>query len=236
MKQLCASVLISISFLGVACGDHAASPDAPGLDGAGTCRHVLYVNFEEQAVVKAPVDNAQTNTSSLAKADVTVPAYRPADPDRASKIGAITTQVQTTLAPFGVGVVVDRPATGPYAMVLMGGDSVAVYGFAGVGAIASSDCTTGLPQGVGFVFAGNLDPMGTMQAMIANQVVALYGILNRVPLSSTPGDCMCFADSTCTFANTACTIGGPATPRSTRGCGAGDTFDEAAAFHALVCP
>ena len=100
--------------------DDAALPDA-----APACANgrAIYLSFQGETLTQAtPSDAAQNRASWIGVTTATVPGYRLADPDRATKIATITTRMRAALAAFPMEVVTTRPASGPYVMVVFGGN------------------------------------------------------------------------------------------------------------------
>jgi hypothetical protein len=103
-------------------------PARPGVRSIAieTCERVkiLFVNFEGGKLTAARRDNARENQSSVLYhsnfAEGTTfdyPVYRGSAEDRELTLG----RVRTALAPYGVQVVSQRPTSGDYAMIMVGG-------------------------------------------------------------------------------------------------------------------
>lgn len=216
-------------------GPDARSVDAAHPDAAASC-HILFLNFDG-VILTAGADHAPTNVSSIVSGQSPmIPAFRVTSGTRLQTIQAFQSQIQTALAPYGVAVTTTRPTSGDYDMIVFGGAPADIGAPSGVVAMApSSPGCTGTADGIAFIF----DAGGFPDAELGNLAIGAYGLVHSVPMSTVPSDCMCFADSHCGTATTACTIGGAGTPRDPQAanCGTGATFDENAAFSAaLTCP
>src|SRR5258706_15619545 len=91
-----------------------------------------------------------------------------------------------------------RPGAPGYHMVMVGGHSTDLALSAGIGAIGNTptDCATGVPKAISFVFE-DYDPNGTMPQIIANFVIGYYGLSKGVPISTSAPDCMCDISASC---------------------------------------
>ena len=210
-------------------------PDATPTPDAFVSCNVLFLNFEGATLQQAGVDNPAADQSVLlANAMATIAAYQVGNPNRAAAIAAITTQVRTILQPLGVAVVTERPASGVYAMTLLGGVSTDIGAASNLVALAPArgDCQPE-PAVITFVFDSNL-----ANAQVGNAVIGTYGITRGIPITTLATDCMCFSAGSCTMPTSECSIGGAGTARDpTAQCGTGGSFDEHAAFvTALHCP
>jgi hypothetical protein len=231
---------LSLLLLLAACGapaeddapDAAPPLDAPGV--AGSC-NVLYLALDGITVTQGAEDAPRGRSSIVQVPTANLPAYRGSVSDR----DALVAQVRATLEPVGVSVVTDRPASGAYALIVVGGQGTDIGLNAELISVAPASGTPCAPiaLGIGFAFEG-----GT-PVQEANAIVGTYGAMHGVPLSADPADCMCYADYMhCDWSRTtACTIGGAGTPHDTTtgfGCDPGGaTFDERATFlDRLACP
>ena len=129
-----------------ACGDDGTvSLDAMPTGNAMT--HVVYLNFEGQAVVAAPsggTDDATMNQSKVVTTPATLAKWLATDSERVTKIGAIVAEVDQILAPYGVYVKTERPAVGSYEMIVLSDDAATKInrGLMGVFAVTSDGCNT----------------------------------------------------------------------------------------------
>jgi hypothetical protein len=169
--------------------------------------NVYYLNFEGGSLV-AGADNPTTNTSQLLNASVTLPAYLAADPQRAVKIQAIVDEVRAALAPYDISVVVSRPTSGTYDMVVAGGTSQQAGLGTGLPAATVVDCVGALLRHITLLF----DLSTGHEA--ARQIIGSLGVSHGISASISAGDCMCIADSDCDPLTVACVISGANTPVS----------------------
>lgn len=231
-------VLGVVLWAGCGGGGDSAPPDATSnlIDAAPPDCNVVFLNFESQALTLG-VEDSSLNQSSIINAPVTVPAYLVNDVDRDAKMAEIATQVSGTLGLLDVVVVTDRPATGDYTMVMMGGSSTDSGLASGIGGISAfAGCNQPIPKRITFAFD---TIVGTAQPAFASANIAMgsYLVGLGTPTSSDPTDCLCWDSPTCNQPG-ACTLGDAATPRYDQSiCGSGTTFDEPAILAALLtCP
>ena len=202
----------------------AVVPDAPPV------ATVVYLSFEGETVSPGP-EAPWDDESPLVKAKSTVAPLYANDPDRQAKIATIVADVTTALQPYDIDLTTTRPATGPYTMIVFGGNSSDL----GLGPDQGwmSDATCGSIQyHLDFVFDGWDTPHD-----VAAAAIAALGSDRGVSFTTDPADCMCmlFADSQqyCNALSraTACTIGGANTPVNPQhACNGFTTIDERAEF------
>lgn len=191
--------------LRVSCGLRSSSE--PSTQNPASGANVYYLNFGGQ-VLTPGADNPTTNTSQLVGGTVTLPAYLAADPQRSAKIQAIVDEVQATLAPYDISMVVSRPASGTYDLVVAGGASQQAGLAAGLPGVAVVDCTGAIPRHITLLF-----DLSTGHAA-ARQIVGSLGVSHGISASTSNTDCMCVADVGCDPLATACVISGANTPVS----------------------
>jgi len=232
-----ATVVTAASGTGLVTGSHAGTANITATSGNVTSApflvtvqarpasgaHVYFLQFEGQTLTPG-VDNPPANVSQLVSTTTTVPRYLANDPQRASKIQAIVSEVSVILAPYDISIVTARPATGTYDMAVAGGQPSSAGLPAGVLGAAPTDCgTTGHHVSLLFDTATGHDA--------ARQIVTALGETHAVPSSTVSGDCMCDASGFRTGLAAACTIGGPGTPVSQSStCATGPTMDERSLF------
>ena len=101
-------------------------PDAPPASACPNSRKV-YLAFEGVTLTAGtPSDAVQNRVSWMGNANAVVPAYAKDDPARTQYIQTITAGVRQRLQGTPIEVVDQRPATGPYVMVVFGGTSAIV--------------------------------------------------------------------------------------------------------------
>jgi hypothetical protein len=186
-------------------GCSSSSEPSPHNPASGA--NVYYLNFEGAALV-AGADNPATNTSQLLSGSVTLPAYLAADPQRSAKIQAIVDEVRATLAPYDISVVVSRPTSGTYDMVVAGGTSQQAGFVAGLPGVAVVDCVGAILRHISLLF-----DLSTGHDA-ARQIIGSLGVSHGISASTSATDCMCIADGSCNPLATACVIGGANTPVS----------------------
>lgn len=208
--------------------DAALAPDARVPAPAKT--HTLYVHTDGIMLLPGE-DDATNNRSSIAAQAVSLAPYLVGEPQRQALIDGVVMQVKSIVAPYDIEVVTVRPASGDYSMMVMTDDSAQVLGLApGMAAITRSSCNQrSSPVSFAFGYPG--------RDYAARNAIAMFADQAAIPLSTKPGDCMCFASSVCTQVGP-CTIGGPGTPiDQSAGCTTGEpTMDEAAMFLAVFGP
>jgi hypothetical protein len=219
--------------------DGTVALDAPKTTGNAKS-HTLYLNTEGVSVT-AGADDATMNKSSIIGAPATLMPFLVGAAGRDTRLAEIATQIETTLAPYGVTVVTTRPATGPYDMVVVTDDTGAKLtpSLASAGSITPTTCNSAASV-VSFIFPVAFTGTSPAQVrnLVANQAIAIFANNAGVPISTTTGDCMCYVASSCVAPseNAICTIGGATTAvdQSNSGieaCGdTSPTMDEAAKF------
>ena len=202
-------------------------PDASGPPATG---HVVYLNFGGQGITAGAADDPVNNVSLTATHDGTIRAWQQGFADQKMSEDDITSSLIGVLAPYNIRIVTTRPATPGYDMIVFGGFASAIVD--GVAddttfSIAPNDCSTTSPN-VGFIFdVAWLDAID-----IADNAVAMIGLVNDIPATVDNGDCMCFSGSTCDFIAKPCTFGKNAqiTTAHPQCENAAGRFDEAARF------
>ena len=218
-------------------------PDGPPSFDAPTCSNgrVVYLNFEGQALTDAAASDATQNLASwMTIATGTAPAFRAASATRAADITAITDGIRTQLSEFPINVVTTRPATGPYVMIVFGGDRLQVGSMYSL-AVNQLDCNDAVKSDVAWI-ADALDPQnGTplfSNQYLINTAIGAIGFGLGLTATSDPGDCMCAWGNQCQPGAGACTLSTSIArdPQSTLLCtGAPATQDEKAAFTQAFC-
>jgi hypothetical protein len=104
----------------------------------------VFLNFDGVTLTKAATTDATTNTVAwMTNTSAVVPAYHTGVAGRAAEITAITDGVKARLSALPLEVVTTRPASGPYVMVVMGGNNTTNGGTIGSQysfATADHDC------------------------------------------------------------------------------------------------
>jgi hypothetical protein len=196
---------------------------------------ILFMNFDGVSLTMG-TDEASTNTSTIVTAPIALPPYLDGAADRQTRIDAIATATRTRLAPYDVELVTARPADAGYAMIVVSGDSKAVAGASGVSALVTNGCAGADPHGIAFLFQSSASADVYGPELKANLVLAMVGFEHQLPPTSKAGDCMCFAATSCTQPEKACTVGAAGTTVDTANAcsGAPSTIDEGALFTAAL--
>lgn len=148
---------------------------------------VVYLNFEGVTLTASnQADDGPTNTSAIITATTapgstrTIPPFSPAQLSstgglsRDQIIARVVDRLFASHAAFDVQFTTTRPATGPYSMVVVGGDCQTVAGVNCAG-VALLDCGDQLPSNVSFVFPPGLrvDDLATTAAQEAAHAFGL---------------------------------------------------------------
>lgn len=173
------------------CPDPPADPTRPG-------RHVVYLNMEGVTLTKlGDCSDSKTNCTNLIKDDTaTIPRFLDNTLGRDEFIAEFLRLARVRLAPYSIDLVTERPASGDYYMIVIGGDSATLTGVANAGSVTPAVCTPDNPNLVDLVFDRHFQGGAPSYAStLLSDLGAMYGVL----LTSTPGDCMCRQDG-CAFA------------------------------------
>lgn len=207
----------------------AAVPDAPGACPSG---RDIYLSFGGEPLTKspgnAPSDATQNRVSWIGVASVNVPGYRLGDPDRTTKIATITQRIQTALADFPMEVVTTRPATGPYVMIVFGGNRDQLgtqYSYA----VNHFDCGDPVKSDVAWV--SDVVPFEKVDDYAIGAVLFGLGLGG----TNDPNDCMCGWANGCDQPETSqCTLSSSITANPVCS-GAPNPQDEVAALETAFC-
>ena len=225
-------------------GDNSTPPDAPPTPDAGPIgarTHTLYLNFEGITLAAGSADDATQNLSSLATGPTTLSSYLGSAVDRSTQITALVDEISNILAPYDVDVVMTRPATGTYIMVVSTDSASTTLACTNCPALAPADCGA-IDSPVAFNFGAGSGSALPVHGLTSDTIAMVGLSVLGVPTSAVPDDCMCFTDSNCVFPPTQqCTIGGAGTAISaTRpGCppaGSATVMNETALFLAGFGP
>lgn len=209
--------------------DAAVGIDAPACANG----RVVYLNFTGQALSQAATSDATQNRASWMQIQNGVaPIYRSGNANRLADITAITDGVRAQLSQFPVTVVTQRPATGPYVMIVFGGTAQQVGSRFG-GAVNTLDCGDNAKSDVAWI-GDNVSP----NQRVINFTIGAIGFGLGLTATSDPLDCMCGWDNQCTSNNNqACKLSGPIArdPAANQRCAGLTTQDEPATFSAAFC-
>lgn len=212
--------------------------DAPPqqlIDAAPTCSsRVVYLNFEGQTLQDAAASDATLNRASwLNQASGTATPFQEGNGNRAQIIADITAGVRTALSQFPITVVTQRPVTGPYVMIVYGGNANDVgsnYGFA----VNELDCNESEKSDVAWI-SNNY----TTTLRHVNTTIGAIGFGLGLTATNDVNDCMCgWANGCIKDHSQPCTLSTNITrdPGAQQTCpGANATQNEVAAFTAAFC-
>ncbi|HEX4422531.1 MAG TPA: hypothetical protein VH165_31670 [Kofleriaceae bacterium] len=217
-------------------GSGSGSDPGPGPVGTtpACAARVVYLNFEGQALARALVSDATKNQASwMQNATGTAPPYHNGDTNRTTDIQTIIDGVRSELSQFPITVVTDRPATGSYVMVVLGGKQSNVSSAYGA-SVNALDCGDLVPNDVAWV----ADSVAPDQHVI-NIVVGAVGFGIGLTATADPDDCMCGWANNCQSDNTtACKLGTAITrdQTATQLCSAaGASQNEVTTLHDSFC-
>ena len=210
-------------------GDDADVGDATA-DDASACPNGrdIYLSFEGEPLTKAtPSDATQNKVNWIGVTSVNVPGYRLGDGDRATKIATITQRIKDALAGFPMQVVTMRPASGPYVMIVFGGDRDQLgtqYSYA----VNHFDCGDPVKSDVAWV--SDDVPFDKVD----DYAIGAIGYGLGLGGSNDPNDCMCGWANGCDQTTSQCTFSTSiaANPVCT---GAPNPQNEFAAFETGFC-
>jgi len=239
-----------LSCLAAACGVQVEGRPGPGSDGsppppppadgplepdAPRCANgrVVYLSFEGVALTAgAPSDATQNRASWMTIAQGTAPKYRAAAADRDQQIQAIVAGVRGQLSSFPITVVTQRPATGPYVMIVFGGTASQVGSRFG-GAVNTLDCGDAHKSDVAWI-SDNVSPT----QRVVNFAIGAIGFGLGLTATTDPVDCMCGWDNACTSDQTVpCKLSPTIArdPAANQLCSGLTSQDEVATFDAAFC-
>lgn len=182
MMRRLASALSLCTVAVAACGDGTQ----PACGDPDPC--VVYLGFDGADLARGE-DDAAANLSGFASGDALMPAFSHepfealAEQSRDAVIDAVAAGVAEHYAGFAVELVRERPARGPYTMILVGG-SLTQLGqteYRGLWGLATLDCGNASASNVGFVFAEDFpsdleDPIRDLAAMAAHELGHTFGL------------------------------------------------------------
>ena len=210
-------LIVTTAFIAGGCGDGG---DAGGADAAiqqpdATVAppHVVYLVFDGLTVTNGLVDDPQGNVSGVLSAPFTAPPFMDGVSNRDAQLALVADGARTVLAPYNIEVVTERPASGEYDMIVVGGDPVDAGFSAGIIGNTPFGCSEAFrsDKNVSFIFE-NYAPL---TKRYASNVVTHIGMVNGVPITKRNGDCMCGASFDCELLDQLCTMGAAGTPVDT---------------------
>lgn len=214
---------------GVVVDAPVGSPDAA----APACANgrVVYLSFEGETLTRAATDSTQNRAQWIGVGTATVPPFHPNLNNRATEIQTIVDGVRSRLAGTLATVVTTRPASGPYVMVVLGGDQNDV-GSNYTYATSDHDCGDLVKNDVGWVSdAPSL-------SYVPDLIVGTIGWGLGLQGTNDPTDCMCAWANNCDSASGACTLSANIATTQSSGnttCPNQNPQNEVAAFSTLFC-
>jgi len=210
-------------------GDAAVGPDAPACFNG----RVVFLQFEGQALAKGTSDATQNTASWMQIASGAAPPYESGNANRAQKIQQITDGITTLLSTFPITVVTQRPATGPYVMIVFGGNAQQVGSRFGIG-VQELDCNDATTKSdVAWITDGQ-----SVQRTV-NTAAGAIGFGLGLTATIDPLDCMCGWDNGCQADNSQpCRLTTPTIardPNARQLCAGQTTQDEVATFTHAFC-
>lgn len=207
-----------------------------GMNAACPNNRKVFLEFNGVTIARAATSDAVNNQASWIGANATIPPWRQGSSTRATDIATVVAGVKSRLAQTPIDVVTTRPATGPYVMIVFGGNNTnnggnvqTIYG----GATNEHDCGDLVKSDVGWVSDG--------PSVSYAQDLAVGAIGWGLGLNGTndPTDCMCAWANNCSSASGACTLSASiatttsASPATT--CPNQNPQNEVAAFSTKFC-
>jgi hypothetical protein len=175
------------------------------IDAAPACAsgRVLYLNFDGVTMTHAATDSTQNHVAWITNASAAVPPYHSGVAGRDAEILSIVDGVKSRLAMTPISVVTQRPASGPYVMMVFGGQRTADGGTVGTQytyATSDHDCGDTVKNDVAWV--SDIPDVTYAPDLVIGALgwgVGLNG-------TNDPADCMCGWANACNSAAGACTI------------------------------
>lgn len=205
-----------------------------GVDAAPVCSNgrVVYLNFGGVTLTAAATSDATQNRASwMTISQGTAPPFKSGVTNRDQLIKDITDGVRGQLSSFPITVVTQRPAAGPYVMIVIGGTATQVGSRYGA-AVNTLDCGDAQKSDLAWIS----ESLSTQRTV--NSAVGAIGFGLGLTATTDPRDCMCSWDNNCTPDNTQpcrLTAGIARDPTARQLCGTLTTQDEVAAFDAAFC-
>jgi hypothetical protein len=209
--------LLMAAAMSSACVDDGSEAGADAaIEEALAAPHLVYLVFDGLSVTTGSSDDPAGNVSQNLPAPFTAPPFFSDESNRVEKLALIADGARTILAAYNIEVVTERPATGDYDMIVLGGQSED----AGLQPGRLDDIPFGcnevfaLPKNISFIFEIGLPQTKRYASTIATSV----GIINGIPITNLDGDCLCHPGD-CKLIDALCTMGGPGTPVNTNAWG-----------------
>ena len=145
--------------------------------------HVLWVDLTGASIAVAQTDDATADVSSLGAA--TVPAFDASvvapKVDAAIVAQVLVDRARALYLPFNLQIVTDRPTSGDYAAVYVGGTaSILATPTEGIAGVGDVDCDDADPRSTGFAFSASTTPdeggVVALAATIAHEAGHGFGL------------------------------------------------------------
>ncbi len=215
-------------------GDAAPPDEMPDATPGAVCSNgrVVYLHFEGLTLTDVgtgQTDATQNRADWLSVDTATIPPYKAGAANRATEIQQITAAIKLTLGAFPITVVTERPAAGPYHLVVFGGNSSALGNNNNAGALTSYDCQNRVLNNVVWI--------GERFIPQTSGDFAVGGLGLGLGLTGTlePGDCMCGWGNACSPQDSACTLSSQITNDGGCNGGTAQSQNEIAAFRREFC-
>lgn len=213
---------------GVVIDAPVSSPDA-----APACANgrVVYLSFDGETLTRTATDATQNHVAWIGVNTANVPAFHPNLSNRAGQIQTIVDGVKSRLAATPIDVVTTRPATGPYVMIVLGGDNGDV-GSNYTYATSDHDCGDLVKSDVGWV--SDAPSLTDVPDLIVGTIGWGLGLQG----TNSPTDCMCGWANSCDDDGGACTLSATIATTNSQGnttCANQNPQNEVAAFSTGFC-
>lgn len=215
---------------GVQSGNDAAAAACPN-------GRKVYLAFEGVTLTKAATsDSTQNRVSWISDTTAVVPPWHQGSSTRQTDIQTIVTGVRSRLAMTPIEVVTTRPASGPYVMIVLGGQNTNNGGTVGTiysYATNEHDCGDLVNNDVGWV--SDAPSVSYTQDLVVGAIGWGLGLNG----TNDPTDCMCAWANNCQSQAGACTLSSSiatttsASPATT--CPNQNPQNEVAAFSTQFC-
>lgn len=215
-------------------GGSSQSPDAAvaPVDAPPACANnrKVFLNFDGVTLSQgSPSDATQNRVSWMTKATATVAPYRASSAERA----IMATNIRARLSGTPFEVVTNRPASGPYVMIVFGGTNT-VVGTPYTYATNAHDCGDAVKNDVGWVADLQEIPFSFAEDLAVGAIGWGLGLDG----TTDTADCMCGWANGCSSAAGACSLSSSIATSITNGnesaCQQG-TQNEVAAFSTGFC-
>jgi hypothetical protein len=202
-------------------------------DAAPACANgrVVYLSFEGETLTRTATDATQNHAAWIGVGTANVPPFHPNLNNRTTQIQTIVDGVKSRLAATPIEVVTTRPVSGPYVMIVLGGDNGDV-GSNYTYATGDHDCGDLVKSDVGWV--SDAPPLSDVPDLIVGTIGWGLGLQG----TSDPNNCMCGWANGCDDSSSACTLSANIATTNSQGnttCPNQNPQNEVAAFSTGFC-